>query len=365
VPFYPEGRVMPRVVALLPLLLAGCVPGPGWLPDSSGFVYTGGPKGDQLRLYDLKTKKSRVLVEKEAGPAWPRLSPDGKRIAVARRLAPREGTQRLDVQVFDLQGRRQFHEEIDWRHGPHTLTMRDSETPVACWSPDGGTLLLGMEWKSALFDLKTRELSAEGGPLLVFGDGPVRPDGKGFLRAEEKTGWPASFVGWDGKARDLGSLDRTGLTIHFTLTPWLHGGRWDGATAEYAWSSIRLRLDTEAAGIRRDEVPVEKSADGKRIVQRFAFASGAVVRLVELKPRTPQEPGEHRLEAVRPDGGKGVVVKEKVGGAMLTPAPDGKKVAVRWAATVKDLERPRDGEFGFVVLDDRGDVLADFDPKKE
>ena len=39
------------------------------LPDSSGFVYTGGKGLKQLKLFDVKTKKTRTLVEDVGGPA--------------------------------------------------------------------------------------------------------------------------------------------------------------------------------------------------------------------------------------------------------------------------------------------------------
>ena len=56
-----SARTSARLLGLLPaLLLTGCVPGVGWMPDSSGFVYTAGPKGDQLRFFDLKSGQARV-----------------------------------------------------------------------------------------------------------------------------------------------------------------------------------------------------------------------------------------------------------------------------------------------------------------
>ncbi len=70
-------RGWPRRYTLLEpslTLASGCYPGIAWLPDSSGFVYTGGKDERQLLLYDLKTKASRVVVADVGGPAWPAVS---------------------------------------------------------------------------------------------------------------------------------------------------------------------------------------------------------------------------------------------------------------------------------------------------
>src|SRR5262249_17073923 len=54
------------------LLAAGCVPNVCWLPDSSGFVFTGGKEFRQLLLYDVKAKKVRILVDDTgAKTLWP------------------------------------------------------------------------------------------------------------------------------------------------------------------------------------------------------------------------------------------------------------------------------------------------------
>jgi len=69
------------LAALVLIASSGCHPGISWLPDSSGFVYT---KGKHLMLFDVKTKKSQVLAKDLRAPAWPTVSPDGKRFALTR-----------------------------------------------------------------------------------------------------------------------------------------------------------------------------------------------------------------------------------------------------------------------------------------
>ncbi len=70
-------------------LLPGCVPGVGWLPDSSGFVYTT-PQGE-LVAYDLATKQGRPLLKDPAAATtcWPAVSKGGK-VALARLHGPDE-----------------------------------------------------------------------------------------------------------------------------------------------------------------------------------------------------------------------------------------------------------------------------------
>src|SRR5205085_11200293 len=120
-------RLALLAAALLPALAAGCLPNATWLPDSTGFVYTGGDHKDKLYLYDLDKKAARVLVEKGAGPAWPAVSPDGKRIAVALRTD--DGTNvNLEVIVFDRDGK-ELHrsDKMNWaKHqvGPDKLAAQ-------------------------------------------------------------------------------------------------------------------------------------------------------------------------------------------------------------------------------------------------
>src|SRR5262249_31789311 len=82
---------------------SGCVPGVGWLPDSSGIIYTGGKKYDRLIHSGLAGGKEKVLAATTgAPPLWPAVSPDGRKIAVAK--VNLEGKDRATVQVI-LYGR--------------------------------------------------------------------------------------------------------------------------------------------------------------------------------------------------------------------------------------------------------------------
>jgi hypothetical protein len=74
------------VVMAACLLSAGCVPGVGHLPDSSGFVYAD-RDGSRLLRFDFTAGKASVVVEDTRGrSSWPAVSPDGKTVAVGRRL---------------------------------------------------------------------------------------------------------------------------------------------------------------------------------------------------------------------------------------------------------------------------------------
>ena len=109
-------------LALLGLVIAclwitGCVPSVGWLPDSSGIVYTAGKDFNQLILYDLKKGEPQVLVaDTGAGTLWPAVSPDGKRIAVAKVIIePKQKQTRLQVIIYDRQGKEvQRSKTLDW-----------------------------------------------------------------------------------------------------------------------------------------------------------------------------------------------------------------------------------------------------------
>ena len=123
---------MPRwcafLTAGLTFCLPGCVLGVGWLPDSSGFVYTT-PQG-RLMAYDIAAKKSRLVLEDPAAKttAWPGISPTGKRVALAH-LKEADGQQDslMQILICDLKGKVEFRSD-DFKAAPRR-GMRTSYSP--------------------------------------------------------------------------------------------------------------------------------------------------------------------------------------------------------------------------------------------
>jgi Tol biopolymer transport system component len=78
-----------------------------WHPDGNALAYTGaGRCGDQdclgIRLYDVRTRRSRLLIENGTWPVW---SPDGRWLVFVRRL---DGNQKLFLARADGSGVRQL-----------------------------------------------------------------------------------------------------------------------------------------------------------------------------------------------------------------------------------------------------------------
>jgi hypothetical protein len=355
-------RTFALTVLLAGLASAGCYPGVAWLPDSTGFVYTGGKKGKQLLLFDVAAKKSRVLAADVGGPCWPAVSRDGKQIAVARSVAGRS-SHLLTVVVFDRAGK-VVHESkvLKWGKGGE-----GSQVVALAWSPAGDKLLASdLLIRTAFYDIKTGTLTPLAGTPLIFGDSPVRPDGKAFVLLRETS---LRLVSWDGKEQAIeaplsplkgagSDAERNQLKALLTL-PFLFESGWEGPVARAAWWRFAFRIDTGKRSAMEEKRKSPLTADGKLVRQSYSFRGGVTVRVVELKE--PGAGGEVlgrplRVEMVR---GKGApeVIFEKGMLIKLFPSPDGKLLAVRC---------PRSGAGGgktndlLVVLDAAGKVVARF-----
>jgi hypothetical protein len=336
-----QGRSCLVAVAILVLLVGpGCLPGVGWLPDSSGFVYTGGKAGRQLLHHDRAAGKSTVLVENVGGMAWPAVSPDGKRIAVAL-WATSQRERSLVVQIYDRAGKMVHRsKELERETVEPSRAQRGGLLPLVGWSAEGDRLVVGSPFKSShVYDLKTRKVvSLKQRQLALFGSSAARPDGKAFV-AWGKDGFDSvDFAGkprrLDGDAELRKDMDKPGAASQkwgaMLTFPFVFDSQWEGSVATVAWRDSRLRLDTAKGTVATEEHKSPRTTDGKVIRQAHAFKS-STVRVVELRAPTKDDQNAVvpcRVEVAR--GKKADVVVAEAGLVKLFPSPDGKLVAVRW-----------------------------------
>src|SRR5262245_605828 len=123
---------------LLLALLActGCVPQVTWLPGSSGVVYTAGQDGQRLVHFDLATNKQQVLVsDTKCQTARAAVSPDGKRIAVARINHLENIRDQWQVLIFDLKGNLVQKSGVFTQEGFVKDETRLRQTSELYWGP--------------------------------------------------------------------------------------------------------------------------------------------------------------------------------------------------------------------------------------
>jgi hypothetical protein len=336
------------------LSASGCIP-VGWLPDSSGFVYTAGKDFDRLIHYDLATGQRRVLVEKMPAHApTVALSPDGKRIAVGhlRRGKDKSKPETMQVLLYDLQGKR-VHKSPEFNWGANRRKgEEDFPNTGVFWVASAGVLVVqdyGEPGRTGIYDPQkdTMRHLLDGTPC-VYGGTPVRPDGKGLLlvgRAPPERPEPELFlVDWKGKKQSI-ALKRqikdekthpdsiSGL-LH---APWKGTSKWQGHVALVTYGTLRIRIDTQKQTGLIDELPSEDATvDGKELLQHYAFAHGGIQLrlLLAEKTKSPDSiPGEilHlRLEMIRAGEKKTkLLLKLRNGSCCLSPSPDRKWVAIR------------------------------------
>lgn len=341
---YPMWLMLVAVPCLL-AAITGCVP-IVWLPDSSGFVY---PVDGKLVHYDRLTGKRRVLVAKLPSQfLLPAVSPDGKRIAVARLGRDRGTGAALIMQIilYDLRGREVSRSpESPW--GPLRGSYETSQpVETGVFWPAGPGKLIVQDWETpgrvGIYDPERKRLIVLEGSPLAFGGTPCRPDGKGFLVVRpDGPSVKLALVDWDGKERPIrmrpeaiDSEDKVWV-INYPLNG---TSAWEGNVAVVNYGTIRIRIDTDKLVGTFESVPKEEAyVGGKEVLQQFAFPKGGV-KLRVLQAQKGEGPPEKRerllhLELLGAKAGKPRLLKELENGCFLfSPSPDGKWLAVRAVA---------------------------------
>jgi hypothetical protein len=387
-------RFLRRSALLLLFALAlastGCIPGVAWLPDSSGFVYTSGKDFKTLILYDLDKGQGRILVKDTGAPTlWPAVSPDGKRIAVAKmglQVGQKETT--LQVVIYSRAGKElKRTKNFNWWTLDRPATKEKDLTvgPQLFWAPKGDRILVHTFGYTGLYDLKTDRLTSAGpGILLTFGGTPVRPDGAGFLvmknlkwvnwhnqpaNANRDSNPRFAFVDWAGKETPLkppvllvdAAALKTGkhdYKLAGLLCPAMFESGWKGDVAQISYYVDRLRYLTDKGEAVIDTIVPKKSKDGLLVKQRYQFpGSKVVVRTVHTKwdDKRPEQDSPLRVEIVKAGVRQPKVIVEKMPACVLIPSPNQKLLALYTFPGGSKNEEVREQ---VIVINDQGEVVA-------
>jgi hypothetical protein len=350
------------LLAPLPITLAGCIPGITWLPDSSGFVYTGGNDGERLMLFDLAKGTPQTLVaDTKCHTTWPAVSPDGKHTAVARLVHEKNKRDTLQILIYDMKGK------ITQRSSKFSIsevTKEDNRPDVlpteVFWGPKNKIIVSA--WTQslavAIFDVKAdRIVTVQGAHATPFDGKPFRPDGKGFLITKETNKIPAlSLVDWEGHEHPI-ALNLPGQESKdledMLYWPVLCTSSWKGNQAIVFTSRARCEIDTDKLVGRYQSTAADHPNSDNSIRQHFDFPNGSnALQIVDWTKRVRQDSEEKfsRLEFVDLRQRRTTRLRESSAYAVLFASPDGKHVAVRWP---KD-----DKEESIWVIDQDGKIAA-------
>jgi hypothetical protein len=329
------------------LVVSGCVPGVAWRPDSSGFVYTD-REGKRLLDFDLKTKKSSVLVaDTGTATAWPAMSPDGKQLAVARAEERKGLPRRVQVARYSSEGKlvgRSPWFELSGDPGKNNKV----DATFLHWAAADRILVIAEA--TAIYDVaKDRLIEVPEVAPWVAGMWGLRPDGKGFL-AYDESGEDVKlfFVGWDGKKQAI-------------------KGGWP-KKEEYLLVGWEKNTAILRSGDRMAEADLDKLtlAESKRKPVAFLEAEGErsgywlfpgkqmAVCVYTKMEKTPKGSRKYQRIEVEDLAGKNrrVVVPKGEVFSVFAPSPDRKHVAIYYSLADK-------GGGKILVVSSAGDVATE------
>jgi len=367
-----------QLLILAAFASTGCVPNIDWLPDSSGIIYTTTDWPDvhaqlqgKLIHYDLKKKAARLIAKTESNTIQPALSPDGKRIAVARlNLAwplgrpPEKGKQpTLQVVVYDLEGK-EIHGSKPMAWGEEPWDSEGERFPQLFWAPRENKVLVYANKRTGIYNLGNSQAVMLEAVPSIYGTSPIRPDGKGFLVAKKDE--TIAFVDWEGKesaiagpAEKLNASEKEILNFP-TAVSW---SRWEGRVAIATWNAKELRIDTAKKTAELQNVDKAVWAlDGKEIQQLYTFPGGktklAVVYLVSPRDLRQAYLPTVRVDLIGPEPDRRRTLIESTPFCGVYPSPNNELVALRcFTPDPKNKEEhPLDQ---IMVVNQKGEVVAE------
>jgi hypothetical protein len=354
-------RLLAMTGVLALLACTGCIPNVSWLPDSSGFVHSGSD-GRQIVHYDLASRKQRVVVENTGTrTTWPTVSPDGKRVAVARHLLNRDYANTMEVILYDFQGKEVQHSTTFQWSEPNGSTNGNMSEVFLYWSPKSEHILVLAGENTGIYDVRNDGLIIldKAFPFAVSST-PVRPEGDGFLVARPvgDQALQYTFVNWEGREYSIAMAPVEAIEgREWVQFPLLYNSRWEGNTAVVKHSTNRLRLDTNRyKGELRTNVPRE--AEEGEVHQQLVFENGAVLRVLRVKERggadDPNDCTHVRIEWLERPGAKPRAVVERAEACLVFPAPNRRLVALRCDPVGKGNS--------ILVINEKGEIAVEMTP---
>jgi hypothetical protein len=350
-----------RCLGLLTISLlacTGCVPSIAWLPDSSGFIYTSGDC--QVLHYDIAQRSKRVVVADTATKTiWPAVSPDGKRIAVARHLANRDTPDVVEVVVYDLQGKvLQRSQAFPW-NPPSAEGNGNLKETYLLWSPRTEHVLVMAGDHTGIYDVRNDGMIVLDRTMPFLVDpSPFRPDGAGFLCCKRTVNDDVTYayVDWEARERPIAlpplvSDDE----LEWTRFPLLYDARWEDSIAVVRNGSSCLRLDAvRHRGSLREESNPHAPVDGA-VRQQVVFDNRAVLRILNMEgPNRPANRSNLRIEYLAQPNSKPRAIAERAECCLVFPAPNRKVAALRCNLSGKGDR--------ILIVNERGELIAELIP---
>lgn len=350
------------------VFLSACTP--EWLSDYSGFLFV---KGDgSIALYDMKTKKAKVLIPRGKLPQWirPSLSPDGKKIALARLSQAKDKTLTLRILLYDLKGK-QLRASAPLKLG-HPVPRIDDfiKTIGACyWSPDGKRIVTALpavpliatyETAKQSFRLYRQTLPATMLPnagIFSLHVSPITPDSKGFLAIKSSPDYAKvqlGYYGWDEKKPQpiamTPELKKASLTRDKAAGV-VRPPRWEFGKLVFHWNRGRILINpkTRKTTFKRDAdmASLYKRAKKQGVVVIHEFRGGFLLQMTADRKVQFWDPDKKKAKTV-------VRLPNKYElGLSVVPAPNNETVLLHDFSVM-----PR-----IIAIDATGRILATIDNK--
>jgi Tol biopolymer transport system component len=329
----------------------------------------------QLVHFDVEKKESRVIVDKiESSTVWPAVSPDGKRVAVARFSKDDKDGVTGEIEIYDLQGKKVHQSKsFPWCD----LSEPSRNYPCLFWSPKDDRIVVTTSCMTGCYNVRTDVLELvkkEAGPLILGGT-PIRPDGKGCLMlALERGAFQLKLMQFDGSERtiDIRPLekllgvsdeysDSTLNLVQIPMWPLFTPSWWDGNTAVVGCNrdNATIRFDTVAkttaiTAPRKDGNLIEQVIDAEQAV--FDLRGDVSIHLVrssEKNPKTGNKGDSCRVVAVnRKTRKEEVLLAKEASVPIAVPSPDGRYLVLSFSNVESDTPSK------MLVINDKGELVA-------